>query len=179
MKDSGLLGREFADSFETEEKQEEERLRDYLKRHPEDFEVWLDLIKQVEKFVRSIQKSLERNKSVYIEFLQEFRLYHPIWKKLAESYSKEANSEMVICTYEEALKFLPVNVDLWLSYCTWKMEHFSIEETRAYLYYTGCSIRLSQAAGKCIPASCSGISSWTLRNLRRTIQAWSRSSGRF
>lgn len=52
MKDSALLGREFADSFETEEKQEEQRLRDYLYRHPEDFEVWLDLIKQVEKFVR-------------------------------------------------------------------------------------------------------------------------------
>ena len=45
-------------------------------------------------------------------------------------YSTEDNQEMVVCSYEEGLKYLPVSTDLWLHYCIWKTEHSSVEETR-------------------------------------------------
>jgi pre-mRNA-processing factor 39 len=37
---------------------------------------------------------------------------------------------MVICTFEEGLKFIPVSTDLWLHYCIWKVEHCPPQDAR-------------------------------------------------
>jgi pre-mRNA-processing factor 39 len=128
---SKLLGSDFANSFATVEKQEEQRLRAHLHDKPSDLEAWLDLIKQVEKFVRSMQKSSSMTKEVLQDVLKEFPQYAPGWRKLADCYHSEANSEMVQCTYEEALKIIPTNIDLWLAYLNWKSERSSVEDMRA------------------------------------------------
>ena len=49
---------------------------------------------------------------------------------------------MVICTYEEGLKHIPVSSDLWLHYSIWKTEHSPAEEARELF------IRATQASGK-------------------------------
>jgi pre-mRNA-processing factor 39 len=128
---SRLLDVDFANSFQTQEREEEARLRRLLEVDVTDFETWLELIKQVEKYVRFIQKSNDKNKAVYQDFLQEFPQYYPVWRKLADCYTLEDNSEMVICTFEEGLKFLPVSCELWLHYCSWKMTRSNPDETRA------------------------------------------------
>ena len=68
--------------------------------------------------------------TIYQEFPQEFLQYYLVWRKLAEVYSAEDNQEMVVCSYEVGLKYLPVSTDLWLHYRIWKTEHSSLEETR-------------------------------------------------
>ena len=114
---SRILDVEFANTFLTQEREEETRLRNLLINSPADFDLWLELIKQIEKYVRFNQKSNEKSKGIYQDFLQEFPQYYPVWRKLAEVYNSEGNQEMVICSYEEGLKYLPISTDLWLHYC--------------------------------------------------------------
>lgn len=38
---------------------------------------------------------------------------------------------MVVCSFEEGLKFLPVSTDLWLHYCIWKSDRGLVDETRS------------------------------------------------
>lgn len=128
---SRLLGSEFANSFTTVEKLEEQRLRAHLQENPSDLDAWLDLVKQVEKFVSIMQKSSGMTKEVLQEVLKEFPQYAPGWRKLADCYNTESNAEMVQCTYEEALKTIPTNIDLWLAFITWKSDRSSVEDTRA------------------------------------------------
>mmetsp|Transcript_7407 Transcript_7407/g.13814 ORF Transcript_7407/g.13814 Transcript_7407/m.13814 type:complete len:533 (+) Transcript_7407:2057-3655(+) len=123
---SRLLGTEFANSFVTVEKQEEQRLRTHLQEHPQDLDAWLDLVKQVEKF-----KSSSMTKEVLQEVLKEFPQYAPGWRKLADCYNFEGNAEMVECTYEDALKTIPTNIDLWLAYITWKTDKTPVETLRS------------------------------------------------
>lgn len=49
---------------------------------------------------------------------------------------------MVLCTYEEALKFLPVNIDLWLHFCNWTALNRDPDQARSLFQ------RAVQAAGK-------------------------------
>jgi len=121
-----IFSLDFAQSLETQEKQSESKLRQSLVYKPDDFEVWLELIKEVEKY-----SSPEKNKSIYQEFLEEFPQYYPVWRKLAEAYNALEDYEMVACTYEEGLKYLPVSVDLWLHYCIWKASRGPQEEARS------------------------------------------------
>ncbi|CAG9329093.1 unnamed protein product [Blepharisma stoltei] len=134
---TGFLAADFAMNFQTQEREDENKLRQILLYNPYDFDIWLELIKQVEKY-----KSNEKSKSIYQEFLQEFPQYYPIWRKLADVYSSENNYEMVTCTYEEGLKYIPVSVDLWLHYCIWKTDHCTEEETRELF------IKATNACGK-------------------------------
>jgi len=48
-----ILEKDFANSFMTQEREEESRLRSQLQSSPYDFDLWLDLIKQIEKYVSS------------------------------------------------------------------------------------------------------------------------------
>lgn len=63
--------------------------------------------------------------------MQEFPQYYPVWRKLAEVYNSEDNQEMVMCSYEEGVKYIPISADLWLHYCIWKSDHSPVEETRS------------------------------------------------
>lgn len=49
---------------------------------------------------------------------------------------------MVICSFEEGLKYLPISTDLWLHYSIWKTEHGTPEEARNLFE------RATQACGK-------------------------------
>ena len=49
---SRILDVEFANTFLTQEREEETRLRNLLINSPADFDLWLELIKQIEKYVR-------------------------------------------------------------------------------------------------------------------------------
>lgn len=51
---SRVLDVEFANSFMTQEREEESRLRTLLQSSPGDFDLWLELIKQIEKYVKFI-----------------------------------------------------------------------------------------------------------------------------
>jgi hypothetical protein len=50
---SEVLGSDFANTFETQEKQEEERLREAIFQNPFDFDSWLNLVKHIENYVSS------------------------------------------------------------------------------------------------------------------------------
>lgn len=65
-----------------------------------------------------------------------------MWRKLAETYNTEHNTELVICTFEEGLKYIPVSSDLWLHYCIWKTENSSPDEARELF------VRATQASGR-------------------------------
>jgi hypothetical protein len=49
---SRIVDVDFANSFMTQEREEEARLRTQVDANPQDFEMWLELIKQVEKYVK-------------------------------------------------------------------------------------------------------------------------------
>ena len=51
---SRILDVDFANNFLTQEREEESRLRQLLLSSPADFEIWLELIKQIEKYVKNI-----------------------------------------------------------------------------------------------------------------------------
>lgn len=107
-----LLHTEFAQSFETQEKLEETRLRAAISAEPLAFDTWLELIKQTEKY-----SEVQKSRAIYTEFLLEFPQYYPVWRKLAETYALPDKQHLVATTYERALTFLPVSVDIWLHYC--------------------------------------------------------------
>ena len=48
---SRIIDVDFANTFLTQEREEETRLRSQLDSNPQDFDLWLELIKQIEKYV--------------------------------------------------------------------------------------------------------------------------------
>jgi hypothetical protein len=54
MDTDAVLGHEFANTFETVEKQEENRIRGIIKENVFDFDAWQDLVKHIEGYVRFI-----------------------------------------------------------------------------------------------------------------------------
>lgn len=53
METDNVLASSFANTFETVEKQEENRLRSIIKDNVFDFDAWMDLVKHIESYVRS------------------------------------------------------------------------------------------------------------------------------
>ena len=49
---------------------------------------------------------------------------------------------MVVCSFEEGLKFIPISTDLWLHYCIWKNDHCTVDEARKLFE------RATEACGK-------------------------------
>lgn len=49
-----ILDIDFANTYMTQEREEEARLRELLQSSPSDFDLWLELIKQIEKYVKTI-----------------------------------------------------------------------------------------------------------------------------
>lgn len=54
METDNVLASNFANSFETVEKQEENRLRSIIKDNVLDFDAWMDLVKHIESYVGDI-----------------------------------------------------------------------------------------------------------------------------
>lgn len=121
---------DIANSLETVEKQEEERLRALIKSNPNDFDSWLELIKHIETYVIPMQKSASSNICAYREFLVVYPQCYGFWRKIADIYSMQGREEEVIATYEEGLKYLPVCVELWVAYCNWMVSKKSEGEAR-------------------------------------------------
>lgn len=109
---ANILDHEFASTFETVEKQEEQRLRSIITENPLDFDTWLDLVKHIEKYVIARQKIPELNTQIYREILKEYPLCYGFWRKLADIYSVRGEEEQVISLYEESFSYLPVCVEL-------------------------------------------------------------------
>ena len=130
MEPETVLGLDFANNFETVEKQEESRLRSIIKENIFDFDAWQDLVKHIEGYVSFIQKTKDLNISIYKEILEEYPLCYGYWRKLADIYSVQGLDDQVILTYEQALLYLPVCVEIWAAYCSWKASKRSEEEAR-------------------------------------------------
>lgn len=47
----GYMTTDFAMTFQTQEREEEAKLRQILMHTPAEFDIWLELIKQIEKYV--------------------------------------------------------------------------------------------------------------------------------
>jgi pre-mRNA-processing factor 39 len=130
METENVLASDFANTFETVEKQEETRLRSILSDNRWDFDTWMDLVKHIESYVRYKQKSKELNIKVYREILSEYPLCFGYWRKLADIYSVQGQEDQVISTYEEALDYLPVCIEIWAAYCSWKANKRGEDEAR-------------------------------------------------
>jgi len=122
---TSVLSQDFANNFETQEKQDEKRLRALVQADPLLFDRWLDLIKHVEGY-----KSPDLSRDVYRQFLQEFPQCFGYWRKLADYYIAHTTTEEAEAVFKEAFECLPVNVELWVRYCEWKMQAGNESETR-------------------------------------------------
>jgi pre-mRNA-processing factor 39 len=131
MEGENVLSSTFATSFETVEKQEESRLRSLISDNIFDFDSWLDLVKHIESYVKFTQKSKELNIKIYKEILFEYPLCYGYWRKLADIYAVQGLEDQTGSTYEEALQFLPVCVEIWAAYCGWKASKRPEEEARS------------------------------------------------
>lgn len=147
-----VLGTDFANNFETVEKQEENRLRQILKDNVFDFDTWLELAKHIESYVIIIQKTREMNEEIYKEILEEYPLCYGYWRKLADIYAVQGLEDKTIQTYEESLKYLPVCVELWAAYTSWKASKRPEDEARRYFLFRLFE-RAVEAAGKSFKSS--------------------------
>jgi pre-mRNA-processing factor 39 len=68
---------------------------------------------------------------VYREILEEYPLCYGYWRKLADVFAVQGMEERVVETYEEALRYLPVCVEIWAAYCAWKASKRTEDEARA------------------------------------------------
>ena len=125
-----LLSEDFANNFETLEKQEEKKLRAEVEANPLHFDKWLELIKHIEGYVRLTQKSPDLNRSIYRDFLKEFPQCFGYWRKLADIYIASATPQEAEAVFEEAFDALPVSVEIWVRYCEWKFQTCSEADTR-------------------------------------------------
>ncbi|KAK5663474.1 hypothetical protein OQA88_3904 [Cercophora sp. LCS_1] len=110
-----------------EENAEIKTLKQELLEKPDDFEIWEKLIRLCE----SLEGGLNRNSSpqalatlrdTYDAFLLKFPLLFGYWKKYADLEFNIAGPESAEMVYERGCASITNSVDLWTSYCAFKMD---------------------------------------------------------
>lgn len=114
----------FRDDDETAELK---KLNDELRANPDDYDVWEKLVRATE----NLEGGLNRNSSpqaqqaaryVYHNFLAKFPLFFGYWKKWADLEFSLVGTESAESIYERAVSSVTVSVDLWTSYCNFKVD---------------------------------------------------------
>lgn len=118
---------DYSNAGSAEEVAELRKLEAELKENPDDFETWEKLVNAVV----SLEGGLNRNSSpqaitvmrnIYDRLLAKFPLFHGYWKKYADLEFSIAGTEAAEMVYERGVASIPVSVDLWTYYCSFKID---------------------------------------------------------
>ncbi|KAK0703279.1 hypothetical protein B0T26DRAFT_756839 [Lasiosphaeria miniovina] len=108
--------------------------RELIRRHladvraqPDNFEYWEKLVRACEQLDGGINRNshpwaIEMVRSVYNRFLRKYPLLFGYWKKYAKLEFIIGGTECAELVYERGCASVTNSVDLWMEYCSFKME---------------------------------------------------------
>ncbi|KAI9671532.1 MAG: hypothetical protein M1817_003584 [Caeruleum heppii] len=120
MADLSLMG---SDDESTELK----KLNADVSEDPDNFENWEKLVRAAEGLEGGLNRnsspqSIAATREIYDHFLAKFPLLFGYWKKYAELEFSIAGTEAAEMVYERGVASVSSSVDLWTSYCNFKVE---------------------------------------------------------
>lgn len=93
---------------------------------PDSFNLWEDLLEEVENLEGGLCKASSTNaiklfRFTYDSFLERFPLVYGYWIKYANLEFNLGNTEIAVQIYERAVGIIPLSVELWTSFVTFKV----------------------------------------------------------
>ncbi|KAK9480543.1 hypothetical protein V1514DRAFT_340941 [Lipomyces japonicus] len=104
-----------------------DRLNSLVAKDPDDFDNWESLIRATESLEGGLGRgttleTVEKARSVFDAFLKKFPLLFGYWKRYADIEFSITGSEGSELVYERAVAGIPNSVEIWTSYCAFKMD---------------------------------------------------------
>ncbi|KAJ5895101.1 hypothetical protein N7495_006792 [Penicillium taxi] len=98
-----------------------------LSQDPDNFEIWERLLNTTEAVDGGVTRNshpqaIQMVRNVYDRLLTKFPLMFVYWKKYADREFGFAGTESADMIYERGVASIPTSVDLWASYCDFKVQ---------------------------------------------------------
>ncbi|KAK9458642.1 uncharacterized protein V1516DRAFT_697545 [Lipomyces oligophaga] len=131
----------YSDHAEAIDDPEWKKYNELVKQDPDKFENWESLIRVTESLEGGLGRGSRHEvifqaRKVFDEFLAKFPLLFGYWKRYADFEFMVAGSDASEEIYQRAVTGIPNSVDLWSSYCGFKVETCPDEDEVRELFDT-------------------------------------------
>ncbi|KAK9380897.1 uncharacterized protein V2V93DRAFT_369855 [Kockiozyma suomiensis] len=121
------------------------RLHSLIEQDPDNFENWENLIRATEAIDEGLGRSsrpevIYQARQIFDAFLAKFPLLFGYWKRYADIEFAVAGSDAAELVYQRGVAGIPNSVDLWSSYCSFKMETCPDEDEVRELFNTAADL---------------------------------------